>query len=72
MRALPAQLEPAEVARAAADAGVTVMSLTDHDGIAGVAAATDGPYGTGGYAVLCRPMRRRESTRLAAIGRETR
>jgi len=35
------QLEPADVARAAAEAGVTVMSLTDHDGIAGVAAATD-------------------------------
>jgi 3',5'-nucleoside bisphosphate phosphatase len=35
------QLEPAEVARAAADAGVTVMSLTDHDGIAGVPAATE-------------------------------
>jgi 3',5'-nucleoside bisphosphate phosphatase len=34
------QLEPADVARAAAEAGVTVMSLTDHDGIAGVAAAT--------------------------------
>ncbi len=30
------QLEPAEVARAAAQAGVTVMSLTDHDAIAGV------------------------------------
>ena len=35
------QLEPADVARAAAEAGVTVMSLTDHDGIAGVAAATE-------------------------------
>ena len=34
------QLEPAEVARAAAAAGVTVMALTDHDGVAGVAAAT--------------------------------
>jgi predicted metal-dependent phosphoesterase TrpH len=34
------QLEPADVARAAAEAGVTVMSLTDHDGIAGVAEAT--------------------------------
>jgi predicted metal-dependent phosphoesterase TrpH len=33
------QLEPAEVARAAADAGVTVMSLTDHDAVAGVPAA---------------------------------
>src|SRR5439155_20168007 len=30
------QLEPADVARAAADAGVTVMSLTDHDAVAGV------------------------------------
>jgi 3',5'-nucleoside bisphosphate phosphatase len=34
------QLEPGDVARAAVDAGVTTMSLTDHDGIAGVAAAT--------------------------------
>ncbi len=34
------QLEPAEVARSAAAAGVTVMALTDHDGIAGVADAT--------------------------------
>ena len=34
------QLEPGEVARAAAAAGVTVMSLTDHDGIAGVEAAS--------------------------------
>jgi 3',5'-nucleoside bisphosphate phosphatase len=33
------QLGPAAVARAAAEAGVTVMSLTDHDGIAGVAEA---------------------------------
>src|SRR5436189_4261200 len=30
------QLEPADVARAAAEAGVTVMSLTDHDAVAGV------------------------------------
>jgi hypothetical protein len=30
------QLAPAEVARAAAEAGVTVMSLTDHDAVAGV------------------------------------
>ena len=30
------QLEPAAVARAAAKAGVTVMSLTDHDAVAGV------------------------------------
>jgi 3',5'-nucleoside bisphosphate phosphatase len=35
------QLEPAEVARAAAAAGVTVMSLTDHDGVAGVEAASE-------------------------------
>ncbi|MQA74553.1 MAG: PHP domain-containing protein [Solirubrobacterales bacterium] len=34
------QLEPADVARAAAEAGVTVMALTDHDGVAGVSAAT--------------------------------
>jgi predicted metal-dependent phosphoesterase TrpH len=30
------ELEPADVARAAAEAGVTTMSLTDHDGVAGV------------------------------------
>jgi predicted metal-dependent phosphoesterase TrpH len=35
------QLEPADVARAAAAAGVTVMSLTDHDGVAGVEAASE-------------------------------
>jgi predicted metal-dependent phosphoesterase TrpH len=34
------QLEPAEVARAAAESGVKVMSLTDHDAIAGVPAAS--------------------------------
>jgi predicted metal-dependent phosphoesterase TrpH len=34
------QLAPADVARAAAQAGVTVMSLTDHDGVAGVEAAS--------------------------------
>jgi len=34
------QLEPAEVARAAVAAGVTTMSLTDHDAIAGVPAAS--------------------------------
>ena len=34
------QLPPADVARSAVDAGVTVMALTDHDGIAGVAEAT--------------------------------
>jgi predicted metal-dependent phosphoesterase TrpH len=33
------QLPPREVATAAAGAGVTVMSLTDHDAVAGVAAA---------------------------------
>jgi predicted metal-dependent phosphoesterase TrpH len=36
------QLEPADVARAAADAGVTTMSLTDHDAVAGVPAAVEG------------------------------
>ena len=35
------QLPPAEVARAAAAAGVTTMALTDHDGVAGVAEATE-------------------------------
>jgi predicted metal-dependent phosphoesterase TrpH len=35
------QLEPADVARAAAAAGVTVMSLTDHDGVAGVESASE-------------------------------
>jgi 3',5'-nucleoside bisphosphate phosphatase len=35
------QLAPADVARAAAEAGVTTMSLTDHDGVTGVAAATE-------------------------------
>ena len=33
------QLEPAGVVRAAAEAGITVMALTDHDGVAGVAEA---------------------------------
>ena len=33
------QLEPADVVRAAAEAGITVMALTDHDGVAGVAEA---------------------------------
>ena len=33
------ELEPADVARSAADAGVTTMALTDHDGVAGVPAA---------------------------------
>jgi predicted metal-dependent phosphoesterase TrpH len=35
------QLEPAEVARAAAAAGVTTMSLTDHDAVEGVKAAIE-------------------------------
>src|ERR1700754_2038507 len=34
------QLEPGDVARSAAEAGVTVMALTDHDGVAGVEEAT--------------------------------
>ncbi len=34
------QLEPADVARSAVAAGVTVMALTDHDGVAGVAEAS--------------------------------
>ena len=34
------QLEPAEVARHAAEAGVTVMALTDHDAIGGVEEAS--------------------------------
>ncbi len=34
------QLEASAVARTAADAGVSVMSLTDHDAVAGVPAAT--------------------------------
>ena len=34
------QLEASAVARAAADAGVSVMALTDHDAVAGVPAAT--------------------------------
>ena len=34
------QLEPGDVARTAAEAGVTVMSLTDHDGVAGVEEAS--------------------------------
>src|SRR3954467_1177776 len=33
------QLPPADVVRAAAEAGVDVMALTDHDGVAGVAEA---------------------------------
>jgi 3',5'-nucleoside bisphosphate phosphatase len=34
------QLEPGDVARSAAEAGVTVMSLTEHDGVAGVEEAS--------------------------------
>lgn len=34
------QLPPGDVARSAAEAGVTVMSLTDHDGVAGVEEAS--------------------------------
>ena len=45
------QLEPAEVARAAADAGVFTMSLTDHDAIDGVAEAS----AAGGQAGVVRP-----------------
>ena len=41
------QLEPAEVARAAAEAGVTVMSLTDHDAVAGVGEAVDAASAAG-------------------------
>jgi 3',5'-nucleoside bisphosphate phosphatase len=41
------QLPPADVARSAVEAGVTVMALTDHDGIAGVAAATAVASGAG-------------------------
>ena len=35
------ELEPAAVARSAAEAGVTTMALTDHDGVAGVREAMD-------------------------------
>ena len=35
------ELPPAEVVAAAADAGVTTLALTDHDGIDGVAEAAD-------------------------------
>ena len=35
------QLAPARVAEAAAEAGVTVMALTDHDAVAGVPAAVE-------------------------------
>jgi 3',5'-nucleoside bisphosphate phosphatase len=35
------QLAPGDVARAAAEAGVTVMALSDHDGVAGVPQASE-------------------------------
>jgi predicted metal-dependent phosphoesterase TrpH len=41
------QLEPADVAKAAAEAGVTTMSLTDHDAIAGVPAAVEAAEAAG-------------------------
>ncbi|HEX2467080.1 MAG TPA: PHP domain-containing protein [Solirubrobacterales bacterium] len=41
------QLPPAEVARAAAAAGVTTMALTDHDGIAGVREAGEAATAAG-------------------------
>jgi predicted metal-dependent phosphoesterase TrpH len=41
------QLPPADVARAAAEAGVTVMSLTDHDAVAGVADAVEAAEAAG-------------------------
>jgi predicted metal-dependent phosphoesterase TrpH len=41
------QLPPDEVARAAAAAGVTTMSLTDHDAVAGVPAAVAAARGAG-------------------------
>jgi predicted metal-dependent phosphoesterase TrpH len=41
------QLEPADVARAAAEAGVTTMSLTDHDAVAGVPAAVEAAESAG-------------------------
>jgi predicted metal-dependent phosphoesterase TrpH len=41
------QLAPAEVARAAAEAGVTVMALSDHDGVAGVPEATEAAAAAG-------------------------
>jgi predicted metal-dependent phosphoesterase TrpH len=41
------QLPPADVASSAVEAGVTVMALTYHDGIAGVAAATAVASGAG-------------------------
>jgi hypothetical protein len=41
------QLPPADVARAAAAAGVTTMALTDHDGVSGVREATEAAAGAG-------------------------
>ena len=35
------ELEPADVVRSAAEAGVTTMALTDHDGVAGVPEARE-------------------------------
>jgi 3',5'-nucleoside bisphosphate phosphatase len=41
------QLAPSDVATAAADAGVTVMSLTDHDAVAGVPDAIEAAHQVG-------------------------
>jgi len=41
------ELAPAEVARAAAEAGVTTMALTDHDGVAGVPEAIEAAAAAG-------------------------
>jgi len=41
------QLAPADVARAAAAAGVTVMALSDHDGVAGVREASEAAAAAG-------------------------
>ena len=41
------QLAPSEVATAAAEAGVTVMSLTDHDAVAGVPDAIEAAHAGG-------------------------
>jgi 3',5'-nucleoside bisphosphate phosphatase len=41
------QLAPGDVARVAAEAGVEVMSLTDHDAVAGVAEATEAAAAAG-------------------------
>src|SRR6476646_11529814 len=45
------QLEPSAVAEAAAEAGVSVMSLTDHDAVAGVPAAVAAAAGAGSECV---------------------